>query len=50
MLLAVETEVLDGQTVSPCGPERVTQAGLLTAQRSASLCRSPAPLAGWGTA
>jgi len=31
---ALETGTLDGQTLSPCGPERVTQAEMLTAMRA----------------
>lgn len=38
---ALETRALDGQTLSPCGPERVTQANMLAAMR-AWLGRAPA--------
>ncbi len=34
VLQAIETDVLDGQIISPCGPERVTQAGMITALRA----------------
>ncbi len=39
---ALETDTLIGQTLSPCGPERVTQAEMITALR-AWLGRAPAP-------
>jgi len=39
---AIETDALNGQTLSPCGPERVTQAHMLKALR-AWLGRAPAP-------
>lgn len=38
---ALETDDLNGQTLSPCGPERVTQADMLAAMR-AWLGRAPA--------
>ncbi|MBL1437605.1 MAG: SDR family oxidoreductase [Rhodobacteraceae bacterium] len=38
---ALETDALDGQTLSPCGPERVTQSEMLAAMR-AWLGRAPA--------
>ncbi len=38
---AVESEALDGQIASPCGPERTTQAGMISALR-AWLGRAPA--------
>ena len=53
---ALETDALDGQTLSPCGPERVTQSEMLAAMRAwlgrplARAVSLPLPLAramGW---
>lgn len=46
VLQALETSGFDGQILSPCGPERVTQAKMLATMRT-WLGRAPARAMGW---